>query len=265
MRALFSEYMAYQTSGQLPPPEAAKEFARRARPMLAAIHKEIVDGNMTWRKILNEEQRKRHDRDLESIDKEFNQYDEQFTRWSRGQIEPEDFHGTVSDHPLRVMNFEDTWAYYVRRFIEDYRLDQGQQETAQSILRQLRKEAADYREAHKSEFDELDAKYQGLIVVDPKTDPEQAERIKQERHKLDAQRERLARSISVSMFNRLKQKLQTIPRADQRQAYEQRRARLQQVAARARSAYEARVTGSRPAPASQPTERDTPTTALAEP
>jgi len=271
VRALFTEYLAYQTSGQMPPREAAKEFARRARPMLSAIHKEIVDGNMTWRKILNEEQRGKHDRDLNDIDKRFKQYDEQFTRWSKGQVGPDDFAGTVSQRPRRIMKFEDTWTYYVRRFIEDYRLDQSQRETAYSILRQLHKEASDYREARKSELAELDAQYEEIVDADPKTDPDQLERVRKERLKLDARRERLVQPISTAMFNRLKQKLQTIPRADQRQAYDQRRIQLKKVAAEARAAYEARIAGTQPAPATrpasttQPADRDAPTTAPAKP
>lgn len=265
VRSLFSEYFAYQTSGQLPPREAAKEFSQRARPMLSAIHKEIMDGNLKWREILNDEQKRIHDRDLDSIDRTFQQYDERFSRWSRGQVEPDDFPGAEDGGPRRMMNFEDTWGYYVRRFIEDYRLDQSQQETAQSILRELRKEATTYREAHKSEFDAIDAQYQEFTGIDPKTDPEQYERAKKEMYKLDAQRERVARFINVSLFSRLKQKLTVIPRGDQREAYDQRRTRLQQIAARAQAAYQARVSGSQPASTTQPTTQDAPTAALAEP
>lgn len=270
VRSLFSEYFAYQTSGQLPPREAAKEFAQRARPMLSAIHQEIMDGNLTWRRILNDQQRKIHDRDLDNIDKTFDKYDEQFTRWSRGQVEPGDFLGGADGQPRRPMNAEDAWAYYVRRFIEDYRLDQSQQETALSILRELRKEAATYREAHQSDFDKIDAQYAELTGIDPKTDPEPYERAKKEMRKLDAQRERIARYINVSLFNRLKHKLKSIPRSDQREAFDQRRTRLQHVAARARAAYEARLSGSpgsQPASTTQPSTQavDEPTTAMAEP
>jgi len=269
VRSLFSEYLAYQSSGQLPPREAAKEFARRARPMLAAAHKEIMDGNLSWRKILNDEQRRIHDRDLEGIDKAFNEYDERFTRWSRGQVDPKDFPLDAEGKPRRPMNFEDTWAYYVRRFIEDYRLDQNQQETAYSLLRQMRQDAASYREAGDKEFSVLKNQYQELARIDAKTEPEAYKRAKKEVSKLDARYEKLSRPIKA-IFNRLKQKLEAIPRADQRQAFNQRRTRLQKVAARAQAAYQARITGSQPAPVatrpeSETKSKDSSTTALAEP
>ncbi len=253
-RALFDEYMNYQTSGQLPPAEAAKEFAQRARPVLAAMYKEIVDGNMKWREILNDEQKKKHDRDLQAIDNTFKEFDERFTRWSQGDIRPADLPTTVGDQPRTIMKPEDAWQYYVRMFILDYRLDEGQQVTARSVLDELRKEAAAYRLAHKDEFADLDAKYQELTQAEPKTDPKELEAARQKREILDKRREKLEGAISVAMFNRLKQKLLTIPRSDQREAFEKHKARLDTVARQARAQMEAR-TATQPA-ATQPATRE---------
>lgn len=263
VRGLFSEYLAYQTSSQLPPREAAKEFARRARPMLSAVHKEIVDGNLMWRRILNDNQKRIHDRDLEGIDKAFDEYDERFTRWSRGQVSSDDFPPDADGKPRRPMNDEDAWTHYVRRFIADYRLDQNQQETAYSLLRQMRQEAINYRDASHKDFAALESQYAELAGIDPKTDPGDYKRAQKELKRLDAKHDKLSRPIN-SIFNRLKQKLESIPRGDQREAYDLRRNRLQKVADRAQVEYQARITGTQPAPESQPESEEAPTTTSAE-
>lgn len=262
LRILFSEWWDYQLGGQTPPPEAAKDFARRAAPLFAAMHAEIVDGNLKWREILNDDQRKLHDRDLEGIDKAFEQYDKQFQRWGRGEFQPGDFGSRVSSQPRPIMKSEDAWQYYVRHFIQDYRLDEGQQQSAYSALRRMREEAAAYRDAHKQEFAELEAKYSKLAEAAPKTDPEELEKAKRARKELDGRRERLEREISTNMFERLKKELDGIPRADQRKAFEQRQVNLKELEKKARAAYIART---QPAAASQPETQAAPVNADAAP
>ncbi len=197
--------------------------------------------------ILNDDQKKLHDRDLQFIDKTFQQYDEQLERWSHGDVQPTDFQSVVSDQAQRIMKSEDAWDYYVRRFIADYTLDQGQQESAWSVLRGIKEEAAAYREAHKTEFAELEAKYRELTDSGPKTDPKELEGATRQRKELDRKRNQLETANSLGMFNRLKQKLQGIPRADQRQAYRDREAKLQKMATQARNEFKARQTATQAA------------------
>jgi hypothetical protein len=253
-RAIFDEYLSYQVNGQLPPPEAAKEFAQRAQPLLAAMYKEVVDGNMKWREILNDEQKKKHDLDLKAINNTFKEFDSRFSRWAKGDVQSADLPTAVSDQPRAIMKPEDAWQYYVRIFIVDFRLDESQQATANSVLEELRKEAAAYRVGHKEEFAELDAKYQELTQSAPKTDPKELVEARTKREALDKKREQLEGAISVGMFNRLKQKLLTIPRSDQREAFENRKAQLEQVAKQGREQFKA-LTESQPA-ASEPTTNE---------
>lgn len=241
VRSLMAEYWQYQFSGELPPTSAVEEFGRRARPLLAAVHKEVVDGNMQWREILNDQQRETHDRDLKAIDEAFKKLDEQFERWSRGEVRPTDFPGRVSPKPRRVMKAEDAWQYYVRMFIQNYRLDDGQAEAARSVLREMRREAVNYREARKDAFAELETEYAELAEASPKRDPEALAAARQRRVELDRRRQELEAPIAKDMFERLKRQLDTIPRSDQRRAYEERQAQLNRVAEQARSQVEARL------------------------
>lgn len=247
VRDLMSEMWDYQLNGQIPPVEEAKDFATRAMPLLAAIHNEIIDGNMKWRDILNDEQRTKHDRDIKAIDQAFQRYDQQFQRWSKGDVRPGDFPGAVSAQPRPIMKSEDAWQYYVRRFIQDYQLDEGQQQSANSVLRQIREEANSYREAHKNEFAEIEAKYQELNQGAPKSDPDELKKAKQARHDLDAHRERLEKPITTGMFDRLKKELDGIPRADQRANFEKRHDMLKVAEKKARAAMASRIVTSQPA------------------
>ena len=247
VRSLMAEYWQYQFSGQLPPTSAVEEFGRRARPLLAAIHEEIVDGNMQWRDILDDTQRDLHDRDLQAIDEAFKRFDEQFERWSRGEVRPTDFPGRVGPEPRRVMNAEDAWQYYVRIFIQNYQLDAGQAEAARSVLREMRTEAAAYREARQNAFEALEADYAELAAAEPKRDPEALAAARDRRKELDERRQSLEAPIAKDMFERLKRQLDMIPRADQRRAHNERQARLDRIAERTRSQVAARL-----APTTQP-------------
>ena len=61
------------------------------------------------------------------------------------------------NRPMNVTRIEDTLGIYLKNFIARYNLDEGQQQTAKSILRESREEATGYRESHKQEFAELEA------------------------------------------------------------------------------------------------------------
>ena len=252
VRSLMAEYWDYQFSGQLPPPAAVQEFAQRAQPLLASIHKEIIDGNMKWRDILDEGQKTLHDRDLRHIDQAFKKFDDQFERWSRGDVRPGDFPSRVGRQPRRLMNAEDAWQYYVRLFIQDYQLDAGQQEAAQSVLRELRKQAVDYRESRREEFAQLDAAYAELEGGEPKKDPEVLKELKAKRMELDKKRESLESRISKDLFAKLKKQLEAIPRADQRQTYAEKKQRLRKKAEQAMAAYRKRQAATKPAGETQP-------------
>jgi hypothetical protein len=218
LRSLLAEYTAYQVNRELPSPEAAKDLARRAGPLVAAIKKEILDGNMQWREILDEEQRKLHDRDLELMDKQFETFEDRMQRWSEGKPEPQDLPGRrgATPEPGSVRKPEDVWAYRVRTFIRDYNLDPGQQETAHSILRELREEAQRYREKHQEEFDELETKFREISQSTPKTDPEDRmkaqEQIRQYKERLNELEKPNVEGLRKQLLNRLEK----IPTEDQR-------------------------------------------------
>ncbi len=215
VRALMAEYMDYQTSQELPPPDVAMDFARRAGPLVAAMRREIFEGNMAWREILDDEQRSRHDRDLEQMTAWFDNLSRGLSRWERGEVEPTDIPGRVSRQPPSVRRIEDAWEYYVRHFIQAYQLDDGQQQVAHSILRELKAEAQRYRQSRADAFARLDEEAAQLRAGSPKQDPKDREAYQQQFADLTQRRKEIERPISA-LFDQLRSRLETIPTEDQR-------------------------------------------------
>lgn len=216
-RALMAEYMEYQISQELPDPKSAQEFARKASPLLQQIRKEIFDGNMRWREILNDEQRLQHDQDLRQMTTFFDTLEQGLDRWKDGRVQPSDLPGRVA-RPANVgQKPEDAWDYWVRNFIQSYKLDEGQQQTAMSILRELKDEATRYRESNKARFAELEAAQKAIRERTPKTDPEGLAQYQSETTRISKQHGDLERPI-IALFEQLRTRVEAIPTVDQRRA-----------------------------------------------
>lgn len=231
VRWMAAEIMDYQFKQQVPPPEIARIWGDRLKEMMPAIRAEIMDGNNQWRTILNDEQKTKHDRDLALMNKQFDNWMQMFNRWSRGELAPADLDmpGMVSRQTRTVRPSEDAWEYYVRVFTQTYSLDESQQQTAQSILREAKQQAAQYREAHKQELSALDAADQAAAQGAPKADPDELKRAQEETRQRLAKRREIEKPIS-EMFERLKNKLNDLPTSDQRRAHEARVSKLGAIA-----------------------------------
>jgi hypothetical protein len=247
VRWLAEEMWDYYGKGEMPPAEIAKEWGTRAKPLMSAIRHEIIDGNMKWREILTDEQRKQHDKDLDLMNKQFDEWEQKFDRWSKGDVQPSDFPGMLSHQPRTVRKSEDAWEYYVRNFITIYNLDEGQKQTAYSVLRTLREEAGHYRDAHKEEYAKIDSGEAEASGAAKKSDPEEIKKSLEVNRKRMAERRELDKPIA-GMFIRLKTQLNEIPTSEQRQARDQKLAKLESISRRGTT----RPAGATSQPASAP-------------
>jgi hypothetical protein len=215
VRSLMAEYMEYQLSQELPDPKAAQEFARKAAPLAKDIREEIFEGNMRWREILNDEQRAKHDQDLRQMTTFFDNLELGLDRWKEGRVQPSDLPGRVGPRPTTLQNPEDAWDFWVKNFIRVYKLDEGQQQTAMSVLRELKDEAARYRESNKTRFVELEAAQKTIRERAPKTDPEGLAKYQTETAQITKQKADLERPITA-LFDQLRSRVEAIPTVDQR-------------------------------------------------
>jgi hypothetical protein len=229
---------------------------------MGAIREEIFRGNMEWREVLNEEQKKLHDRDLNQMTKWFENVEGGLDRWAGGDVRPADVAGRLSKRPqaVRVGRMEDAWDYYVRHFIQMYQLDEGQQQVAYSILRDLKTKANRYRESHKERFDQIEAEKAKIEEARPK------EMSKDERDayfkryaELNRQRERAEKPLA-DLFDQLRRQLETIPTADQRRARREQMDRLKARSDNKAVTRPADVT-TQPVAEEKPTERPEPSAA----
>lgn len=247
-RALIAQYMEYQMSQELPDPETAKEFAKKAGPLVKQIRKEIFEGNMRWREILDDQQRAKHDQDLRQMTNFFDGMELGLERWKEGRVQPSDLPGRLGARPPRL-KIEDAWDYWVRTFIRSYKLDEGQQQTAQSVLRELKAEAARYRDANKDKFTEMEAASAKLSNRSPKTEPTDLAKYQEETRGLQKRKEELETPIR-GLFDQLRTRVEAIPTTEQRRVRQQE---LERLRAQARQRPTTRPETTQPAASSQPT------------
>ena len=181
IRVLAAEMMDYRMRGEVPPPEIAREWGENIKQLLPAVKSEIMEGNRKWREILNDDQKKQHDRDLDLLDKQFDSWTNMVDRWANGNMAPGDLDqpGHLSPQPRTVRASEDAWEFFVRSFIQMYNLDEGQQQAANSVLRESKEQAAHYREAHRTEFSELDAADKAAAAEPIKADPDEVKKVQE--------------------------------------------------------------------------------------
>lgn len=231
-RAVLKELLLIQMRGEVPPVEKIRSLGERGERVLHAAKKAILDANMEWRNILDEEQKKIHDIDLRQMDIIFATLQKKCDRWKEGRWEPGDFGqrrpATASSEPPPnppahiTRNPEDFWDIHVRNFIRQYELDAEQQTAAWAILKDCKEKAAQHRLKNKEEYDRLDA-----MIKEVRRDPSR----KAEYIRLVKQRNKLDQSI-YALFDELKARLEEIPRPAQRAALAQRRARALERAGR---------------------------------
>jgi hypothetical protein len=245
-RSLFQEYLYYQRQRELPSPEAARDFARRGGPLAAAMRKEIIDGNMEWRRILNDEQKAKHDKDLDAMNRQFDMLEKQLDRWSRGDVQSSDLWGRsdVGPRPWSPGNPEDAWKHRVNSFIQEYNLGEEQQQTALSILRELEGEAARYREKHKDRLEQLDARYRELARGGTAESADEKRQAREDMKELVKERSDLEAPIRNDLYEQLMTRLNRIPTELQRR---QRELHLEKLQARVANARANRAGTTRPA------------------
>jgi len=221
LRSLLQEILARQVGDQQVSPELAKRWGERALPMFYDARQAILDNNMEWREILNEDQKKVHDLDLRLMKGNFEFFEKRFQRWQTGEYQPGELPlgGDTRTTPrpvepspafiVRQMN-PDTWELYVKKFITDYRLDESQKTAALAILKDCRDRAKQYLESRKEDKARID----GLLIEARKSQPIDREKLREGSEGL----RELNKPVG-QLFNELKERLDKIPTEAQRAAF----------------------------------------------
>ncbi len=205
------------------PPESQEELMRLgkgARPLVQLAKDAIFQANEEWRQYLTEEQKKVHDFDLAEMEKTFEVIDKNFSAWAEGHpksnpiFPPADqvVEGSPPRPPrpkqgLPTPRVDDAFKVtifdtFVEEFIREYRLDQGQIDSARSILNEFKAKAVSIKIAKRTEFARITAEQSQA----------RKKRDKKKIKQLEAQRSKLLQPVYelfALMENRLKGLLNT--------------------------------------------------------
>jgi len=167
------DLLAVQLGGRRPGSEEAARIGKAAQPLVGRAKEAIIRGNEEWRMYLNAEQKVMHDYDMAEMEKQFQKIEKNFSDWAAG---------TPADEPLfppppvddrspprpkkpttglpepEVETFRvSIFDTFVEEFIRENQLDQGQIDSARSILKEFKAKANDLKEAKKEELSKIAA------------------------------------------------------------------------------------------------------------
>lgn len=196
VRELLKESIDLRLGKKAGTAESYAKWALRAAPVYAEAQSAILEGNEEWGAILNDDQKKIHQNDLNQMKSNFQNVDRLLEGWKAGKgpnlpvqanqtIQSGNSatgqQGRVSDPQAPIVQrlVEDNWLAYVNRFINTYNFDDKQKIAARDkIYKDIRDEVVKYREKRKDEFAKLDAE-----ALSPKSKPEEIERRRNELEK----------------------------------------------------------------------------------
>lgn len=219
LRGLLTEMIAKQVSKEEVTEEMAKRWGDMAMPMFHDAKKAILENNMAWREVLNEDQRKIHDLDLRLMKGNFKQFEDRFQRWQNGEYLPGEMPigpprnseaqtVTPPTPPQIVRQMKpDTWELYVQQFADRYKLDKGQRTSAVAILDDCRTRANQYLEANKAEMVKVDNELAEARRARP-IDRDQLMQITRRSRELSAP--------VTTLYNEMKARLDKLPTENQR-------------------------------------------------
>ncbi len=225
---LLMELTQQQISGKEPSKEAAKRIAEMGSPIFEDARAEIMRGQDEFRKILTDQQKKIHDRDLKGLNAQFKVIDRRFQNWKSGNVSGRHPFDNIALGPGRGQQIvpgprrraktpEAEWERYVRRFNADYRLDDTQQRSTGAVLQDLKDHASQYRKTHRKELVQADEMVRDAQMAKPfdTKNLETANRIRYLSHK-----------PFDDWFEELKSRLEQVPTEKQRAAFYARNPQL---------------------------------------
>jgi hypothetical protein len=223
LQPLVNEYLEARMSPEPPTREQMQAWATRALPLAEKLQEHIEAGNREIRSLLTPLQRVKFDSESVEAGAALEAIRERISRWHRGEFTaaemwqpPPGFSAPSRQQgqgpapppaqaapPDPIEDELDAWDRYVADFIAAFKLDEGQQTAATSILRELKVRARAHRDYHRIEILE----YERTIAAGREADEA----------KVHAEAQRLYGPIDA-MFAELERRLATVPTQAQRRA-----------------------------------------------
>ncbi|UCG16843.1 MAG: hypothetical protein JSV19_02175 [Phycisphaerales bacterium] len=179
LKSLLNEMIEARMATKPPDPDRVADWAGRALLMWEAVEQQIAAGDEEIKRILDEEQCERFDRDRERLRTRFGEFRETLAKWERGGFDPSTWpslgrrdsaereagpHRSPEAHQPTTAPADtdeisaelDAWSRFVDEFCETYELDRMQRVTAHSILKEMQERAEAYRDRRRVEIEKLE-------------------------------------------------------------------------------------------------------------
>jgi hypothetical protein len=233
LSSMIPKMIEYRTAQREPTVEEMTELANQVAPMVKEGIGMIVSQNEEFDKVLNDEQRAKHARDVAEMKKDFERATETLERWQKGGYVPGELRNAANQQreerrkrreqrkqdEQAAVNYEPTslsyWELYLKTFIEAYQLNQGQKTFAYSIFAEARTKAQAYRKDHNAEIEATQSAITSAKVATASapTDKAKLNQLKELQKKLDTLNQPL-----MAIFEEMQEKLMTIPTPEQMDA-----------------------------------------------
>jgi hypothetical protein len=229
VRELLQESIRMRMGQVASDPAARQQWADRATPLYEAAMDAILEGNAGWGQILDEDQKKIHDGDVDLMKKNAKAVLKTLGEWSEGKgklsvagaprsgaaqtVANKSEGGQISDGGRQTQNvlIEGNWAAYVNTFIKVYHLTEKQQSSARdAILKDQLTKAGKYRESSKKRFAKIEA---DLHEPTPDLPPKASQHRRSTLQKKKRDLEKPIRDLFVELDGRLKVLLDSKQRA----------------------------------------------------
>lgn len=223
LQPLLNEHLQARIAGGSPEAKAMQTWACRALPQLEKFSRCIADGNDEFAALLTERQRSKFEADRSKLNADMESYQARLQSWERGHFQEREWQDMTrhaepatepgAPKPASKADPADefdlemvAWDQFVRAFIKEHDLDDGQRKAAESILLEMKTKARDHYRACRVRIAVLEE-----LIRHPKLGTTEAE--------IEAELIQLYGPID-DMFRQLERRLRRIPtQAQKRRAH----------------------------------------------
>lgn len=176
------DLLAVQLGGAPPgSPEEAARIGKAAQPLVGLAKEAIIRANEEWRMYLTDEQKAMHDYDMAEMEKTFQQIEKNFSDWAAGTPSdaglfpppppvdrspprPKKPTGALPEPQVETIRLT-LFDTFVEEFIRENQLDQGQIDSARSILKEFKTKANEIKEAKKEELAKINEEQKAALAA----------------------------------------------------------------------------------------------------
>lgn len=220
LQPLVNEYFEARLGLEPPPRQEVQTWASRALLMLEKVQEQIEAGNEEIRPLLSAAQQMKFQAQVLEMRAGMEVYRQRLSRWKEGRFEKREWWDPpprrrkrpitqpavaelAPQPPDQIAAELQVWDRYVAGFIARHKLDEGQQNAALSILKEIKERALVHRDGHRAEVVQLERKIAAGKTKDAPT--------------VARELQRLYGPID-EMFRELEERLEKIPTETQRRA-----------------------------------------------